>query len=227
MQITIHDLQNRIAQAARKVGREPDNITLVAVSKTYPAQAVARAYEHGLRVFGESRVQEAVGKIPSLPSDAEWHFIGHLQRNKVRAALPLFHLIHSVDTLSLAVAIDRIAGELGLRQRILLEVNISGERSKHGFPADVLPREMEQILALPNLDIRGLMTMAPYDEEAEAARPVFAGLRELRDRLKETSGLALPELSMGMSGDFQTAIEEGATMVRIGSALFGSSARQG
>ncbi len=207
--------------AAHRVGRQVLDVRLVAVSKTYPPAVIQEAWNSGQHVFGENRVQDALPKIAELPAEAEWHFIGHLQSNKIRKALPAFTLIHGVDNLELAQQINRIAGEMGLTANILLEINVSGEASKFGFsPAD-LRENLEGLLCLPNIRINGLMTMAPYSEDPETARPVFSKLRILRDELAAQSGQALPELSMGMSGDFEVAIQEGATIVRIGSSIFG------
>ena len=207
--------------AAHRVGRQVLDVRLVAVSKTYPPAVIQEAWNSGQHVFGENRVQDALPKIAELPAEAEWHFIGHLQSNKIRKALPAFTLIHGVDNLELAQQINRIAGEMGLTANILLEINVSGEASKFGFsPAD-LRQNLEGLLCLPNIRINGLMTMAPYSEDPETARPVFSKLRILRDELAAQSGQALPELSMGMSGDFEVAIQEGATIVRIGSSIFG------
>jgi len=194
----------------------------VAVSKKYPAESVMEANEEaGQEVFGESRVQESLVKIPALPGRIRWHFIGHLQSNKIRKALPLFELIHGVDTPEIAREIDRIGGEMGLFPRVLLEVNVSGEGSKHGFSPEQMERELEGLLSLPRLQVDGFMAMAPLVSDQEEARPYFAQLRELRDRLVIQSGIPLEALSMGMSGDFEVAVEEGATLVRVGSALFG------
>ena len=215
-------IRDQIAAAAEKSGRNPSDIRLVAVSKTHPAEAVAAAVAAGQGVFGESRVQEARDKIPACPPGLEWHFIGHLQKNKVRQALPLFSFFHSIDSPALAQAVDRIAGETGKPVEGLLEVNISGEETKHGFTPGELHKEFTALAKLPNLRIRGLMTMAPYSDNPEDARPVFRALRELRDELQSAHGYPLPELSMGMSGDFQPAIEEGATLVRVGSSIFGA-----
>jgi pyridoxal phosphate enzyme (YggS family) len=215
-------VRSRIASAATRAGRNPAEVELVAISKTYPAELVREAAEAGQELFGESRVQEALVKIPELPGRLRWHFIGHLQANKVRKALPLFELIHGVDTMGIARDIDRIAAELGLHPRVLLEVNVSGEGSKHGFTPEALERGLEELLALPRLQVEGFMTMAPLAEEAEASRPCFAALRTLRDRLSAQAGIPLPTLSMGMSGDYEVAVEEGATLVRVGSAIFGS-----
>ena len=207
--------------AADRVDRQVSDIQLVAVSKTYPPAVVREAWDAGQRVFGENRVQDALPKILELPAEAEWHFIGHLQSNKIRKALPAFTLIHGVDNPELAIQINRIAGEMGLTANILLEINVSGEASKFGFSPDVLRQNLEDLLSLPNLCVKGLMTMAPYSEDPEKARPFFSALRELRDELTGKTGHPLPELSMGMSGDFEVAIEEGATIVRIGSSIFG------
>jgi pyridoxal phosphate enzyme (YggS family) len=214
-------VRDRIAKAARRAGRNPGEVELVAVSKKQPAELIREAVDAGQLLFGENRVQEAMVKIPSLPGSLRWHLVGHLQSNKIRKALPLFELIHSVDSAELAGEIDRIAGETGLFPRVLLEVNVSGEGSKHGFRPEQLERDLETLLALPRLQVEGFMTMAPLAPEAEAARPFFAGLRELRDRMAARAGIPFGILSMGMSGDFEVAVEEGATLVRVGSAIFG------
>jgi pyridoxal phosphate enzyme (YggS family) len=215
-------VRGQIDAAAARAGRDPGSVRLVAVSKTHPAEAVTAAAAAGQSVFGESRVQEARDKIPACPPGLDWHFIGHLQKNKVRQALPLFTLFHSIDSAPLAQAIDRIAGETGEPVEGLLEVNISGEETKHGFTPDQLRGEFAALAKLPHLRIRGLMTMAPYSENPENALPVFRALRELRDELQSAHDHPLPELSMGMSGDFEPAIEEGATLVRVGSSIFGA-----
>ena len=221
----LEEIRHRIAEAAECAGRDPASIRLVAVSKTYPAEAVAAAASTGQRVFGESRVQESRDKIPACPPGLEWHFIGHLQKNKVRQALPLFPFFHSIDSTALAGAIDRIAGETGVKAQGLLEVNVSGEETKYGFTPEELRAQFPTLSKLPHLRIGGLMTMAPYNENPEEARPVFRALRELRDELQSTYQHPLPELSMGMSGDFEPAIEEGATLVRVGSSIFGARPR--
>ena len=221
----LEEIRRRMAEAARRSGRDPASVRLVAVSKTYPAEAVAAAASTGQRVFGESRVQESRDKIPACPPGLEWHFIGHLQKNKVRQALPLFPFFHSIDSTALAGAIDRIAGETGVKAQGLLEVNVSGEETKYGFTPEELRAQFPTLSKLPHLRIRGLMTMAPYNENPEEARPVFRALRELRDELQSTYQHPLPELSMGMSGDFEPAIEEGATLVRVGSSIFGARPR--
>ncbi len=215
-------IQSRMAAAATRAGRNPSDVELIAVSKTHPVEAIREARDCGLRLFGENKVQEARAKIPDAPADLRWHLIGHLQSNKIRHALPLFEMIHSVDSLELATQINRIADELGLFPRILLEVNVAGESSKFGFPPDKLCEQIEQIIALPRLQIDGLMTIAPYAEEPELSRPFFAQLRQLRDKLATEQHIPLTHLSMGMSGDFEVAIEEGATLIRIGTAIFGA-----
>ena len=215
------NIHSRIQDAAHRVGRQVSDVRLVAVSKTYPPAVIQEAWNAGQHVFGENRVQDALPKIAELPAEAKWHFIGHLQSNKIRKALPAFTLIHGVDNLELAQQINRIAGEMGLTANILLEINVSGEASKFGFSPTDLRQNLEGLLCLPNIRINGLMTMAPYSEDPETARPVFSKLRILRDELAAKTGQALRELSMGMSGDFEVGIEEGATIVRIGSSIFG------
>ena len=214
----VDSIETRIRSAAQRAGRARSSIELIAVSKTHPLEAIREARECGLRLFGENKVQEARAKIPDAPSDLRWHLVGHLQSNKIRHALPLFEMIHSVDSLELATQIDRIAMELGLFPRVLLEVNVAGESTKFGFRPESIGTQMEKLMALPRLQIDGLMTIAPYTETPEEARPYFRQLRELRDGL----GVPLTHLSMGMSGDFEVAIEEGATLIRVGTAIFGS-----
>lgn len=211
----------QIADAAAKCGRAREDIELIAISKTHEAEKVRAALDAGQQIFGESRVQEARAKIPLLPSSARWHFVGRLQKNKIRHALPLFELFHSVDSIELARDMNRIADEEGLHPRVLLEVNVAGEGSKLGFAPDTLRAEMEGLLDLPRLTIEGLMTIPPLAPEAEASRQYFVALRELRDRFTSEFQMALPHLSMGMTGDFVVAIEEGATLVRVGTAIFG------
>jgi pyridoxal phosphate enzyme (YggS family) len=211
----------QIANAAEKSGRSLSDIELVAISKTHEAEKVRAALDAGQGIFGESRVQEARAKIPLLPSSARWHFVGRLQKNKIRHALPLFELFHSVDSLALARDINRIAEEEGVHPRVLLEVNVAGEGSKIGFAPDSLRAEMETLLQLPRLNIEGLMTIPPLAPEAEASRKFFIALRELRDEFAAQFQVSLPQLSMGMSDDFPVAIEEGATVVRVGTAIFG------
>jgi pyridoxal phosphate enzyme (YggS family) len=215
----------QIAQSAAKAGRAADDVELVAISKTHDAAKVREAIEAGQTLFGESRVQEARVKIPELPSNLRWHFVGHLQKNKIRHALPLFELIHSVDSLALAQELNRVAEEDGLHPRVLLEVNVAGEGSKFGFGPDRLRAEMESLLAFSRLSILGLMTIPPIAEEAEASRKYFVQLRELRDRLQMEFHVDLAQLSMGMTQDFAVAVEEGATLVRVGTAIFGERSK--
>jgi pyridoxal phosphate enzyme (YggS family) len=218
-------VREQIAQAAAKAARTADEVALVAITKTHPAERVREAVEVGQLLFAESRVQEARAKIPELPSNLRWHFVGHLQKNKIRHALPLFELIHSVDSLALAQDIDRIATEEGLHPRVLLEVNVAGEGSKFGFAPDKLRAGMDALLALPRLSIEGLMCIPPPAEEAEASRKYFVDLRELRDGLEKEFTVKLPQLSMGMTQDYAIAVEEGATLVRVGTAIFGERSR--
>lgn len=221
VQKNLSEIHARIESAATRCGRKASEIQLVAVSKTHPPELILEAFEAGQRAFGESRVQDALPKLDALPAGIEWHFIGHLQTNKIRKVVGRFALFHGIDNENLAVQINRIAGELGVTAKVLLEVNVSGEGSKFGFDPIALPVALETLLPLPFLRIQGLMTMAPYSDDPEKARPFFTKLRELRDRLAAESGNPLPELSMGMSGDFEQGIAEGATIVRVGSAIFG------
>lgn len=226
IQENLERVRERIAQAAAKAGRAVDEIELVAITKTHDAEKVREAIEGGHTLFGESRVQEARVKIPELPSNLRWHFVGHLQKNKIRHALPLFELIHSVDSLALAQDMNRVAEEEGSHPRVLLEVNMAGEGSKFGFQPDKLREQMETLLALNRLSILGLMTIAPLAPEAEASRKYFVQLRELGDRLQIEFHVDLTQLSMGMTNDFAIAVEEGATLVRVGTAIFGERRRK-
>ena len=185
------------------------------------AGKIRAAFDAGQLIVGESRVQESRLKIPLLPAAVRWHFIGHLQKNKIRHALPLFELFHSVDSLALAEDIERIAEEEGMRPRVLLEVNVAGEGSKIGFAPEKLRAEMEMLLRFGRVEIEGLMAIPPLAAEPEQTRPYFAGLRELRDALEREFAVRLPQLSMGMSSDYPVAVEEGATLVRVGTAIFG------
>jgi pyridoxal phosphate enzyme (YggS family) len=212
---------NQVASAAKQSGREAGDVELIAVSKTHPAESIREAWDAGQPVFGESRVQEALAKIPALPQALRWQFIGHLQSNKIRKALPHFELFHGVDSADLAMAMDRIAGELGVRPRILLEVNVAGEATKFGFDPATLRASFDELLGLRHVDVEGLMAIPPAVEKIEDARRYFVTLRELRDQLANDSGAPLSTLSMGMSDDFPVAIAEGSTMVRVGTAIFG------
>jgi len=218
-------VRERIAQAAAKARRSADDIELVAISKTHDAAKVRRAVEAGQTLFGESRVQEARAKIPELPSTLRWHFVGHLQKNKIRHALPLFELFHGIDDADLARELNRVAEEEGMHPRILLEVNVAGEGSKFGFQPNKLREQMETVLALPRLTVEGLMCIPPIAEEAEASRKYFVDLREFRDALEKEFAVKFSALSMGMTQDFAIAVEEGATLVRVGTAIFGERSK--
>lgn len=222
----IERVRERIARAAARAGRMAADVELVAITKRHPAEKVREAIAAGQTLFGESRVQEARAKIPELPSNLRWHFVGHLQRNKIRHALPLFELFHGVDSLELAREMNRIAAEEGAHVRVLLEVNVAGEGTKFGFKPEAVRQEMEALLALPRLSIEGLMCLPPLAKEAEASRKYFAQLRELRDSLAEKFGASLTHLSMGMTQDYWVAVEEGATLVRIGTAIFGERSKK-
>lgn len=214
-------IRERIQNAAERCGRDPGAAELLAVSKTFPVEALQEAVAAGQLLFGENKVQEVMVKAPQLPASLQWHLIGHLQSNKVRKILPLAAAIHSIGSLSLARDVDRIAGELGLFPKVYLEVNLAAESSKHGFGIEELRSSLEELYALRRLEIQGLMCIPPYDDDPELSRPYFVRLRELRDELEKSGGAPLPRLSMGMSHDFEIAIAEGATIVRVGSAIFG------
>lgn len=218
----LHRVTEEIAAACARAGRSSSDVTLVAVTKYSELNWVRRLAELGVRDLGESRPQQLVERAEQLPSDIRWHLIGHLQRNKVKLVLPRTALIHSVDSLRLLERISEVAVEQSLRPQVLLEVNVSGEASKDGISVADLTVQWDALQAVPNVTIAGLMTMAPLNDDSEAARPVFAALRQLRDTLaaRATPNAQLTELSMGMSGDFSVAIEEGATLIRIGSRLF-------
>ena len=219
----VRAVRRRIEAAAAACGRDPAEIRLVAVSKTWPPQAVAAAHEAGLGVFGENYVQEARDKIAALAAlPLRWHLIGHLQTNKAKLAVQLFDLIHTLDSVRLAREIDRLAARLPKVQDVLIQVSLAGEETKSGASPAEVPALLAEASRLSHLRVLGLMTIPPYFDDPERARPYFARLRALRDRLEEESGIALPELSMGMTGDFEAAIAEGATLVRIGTAIFGN-----
>jgi hypothetical protein len=217
----VHD---RIQQAAVACGRRPDEVRLVAVSKTMPTETVLTAIEAGARILGENYIQEARGKIEALVDhDVEWHFIGHLQSNKAKYAVRLFDLIHSVDSPKLARELNRQAARTGKIQQILVQVNVAKEGSKSGVHAETLMDLVGVISELPNLSLKGLMTMPPYFNAPEKVRPFFAELRRLSERVARSrvANVVMQELSMGMTGDFEAAIAEGATLVRVGTAIFG------
>jgi pyridoxal phosphate enzyme (YggS family) len=215
-------VQHRIAAACQRAGRDPSSVTLVAVTKTQPPEVVAEASKAGLSLFGENKVQEAKAKIPLCPSHLRWHMVGHLQSNKCRDAVALFQMIESVDSLRLAEEVARRAEQASKTMPILLEVNAVGEASKFGYQPEQLLAELSQVNALPRLEVHGLMTVPPWTPDPERVRPVFRQLRELKARCEQILGAPLPHLSMGMSGDFEVAIEEGATIIRVGTALFGA-----
>jgi len=215
------EIRQRIRTACERVGRDPGSVELVAVSKGQPPDAVDAAVDAGQLVFGENKVQEARAKIPLCSGRATWHLIGHLQTNKCRDAVELFGMIHSLDSLRLARELQRWSERFDRRVEVLLEVNLAGESSKFGYRPELLREEWTELQQLPALTFSGLMTMAPWTTNPEKARPVFRGLRELRQQLRDEFQADLPHLSMGMSGDFEVAVEEGATLVRIGTALFG------
>ena len=214
-------IQQRIAAACARAGRDPASVTLVAVSKGQPPEVIRAAADAGQTLFGENKIQEAKVKISLCPDRLQWHFIGHLQSNKCRDAVRLFSMIESVDSLALAEEINKWAGQSAKTMPVLLEVNVAGEATKFGFTPERLLAELERINALPKIEIHGLMTIAPWSPEPERARAVFRRLRELNESCGKILGAPLTQLSMGMSGDFEVAIEEGATLVRVGTALFG------
>lgn len=223
LQTNIEQVRAAIAQAARRAGRDPADVTLVAVSKTMPVELVQMAYNLGVTDFGENRVQEALPKIEAFHQrDVHWHMIGHVQSNKAKRVVGPFVLVQSVDSLRLAEALNRHASEAGLRLPVLLQVNVAGEASKEGVSPDEAVELARQVAALPSLSVEGLMTIAPLVENPEDARPVFRQLRLLRERLRgEAPRSTWQHLSMGMTGDYRVAIEEGATIVRVGRAIFG------
>ncbi len=214
-------IQERMAVACARAGRRADDVQLVAVSKTYGADRVREAAACGLRIFGENKVQEAEAKIPECPGTASWHLIGHLQSNKAARAVALFDRIHSVDSLKLLQRLEAAAAAEGKRLPLLLEVNVAGESSKFGLRPEGVPEVLEHAGELDYTQVVGVMTMPPLTPDAERTRQYFRRLRELRDEWSARFALPLAELSMGMSHDFEVAIEEGATWVRVGTALFG------
>ena len=214
-------VQERIKNSCARVHRDPSSVTLMAVTKGQPPEVVSEAARLGLSLFGENKVQEARAKIPLCPSRLRWHMIGHLQSNKSRLAVELFEVIQSVDSLELAQDLNQRAEQASKSLPILLEVNIAGEASKFGYPPERVVPDLQQINALPRLQIQGLMCVPPWSPDSEKARPMFRRLRELKEECEQSLGAPLPQLSMGMTGDFEVAIEEGSTLVRIGTALFG------
>ena len=217
----LNSIQLRIAAACARAGRDTASVRLLAVSKTHPPESIRALVECGQLLFGENKIQEAKAKIPLCPGKARWQFIGHLQSNKVRDAVELFEMIQGVDSLSIAKEISKRAEQAAKTMPILLEVNVAGEASKFGYAPERLLAELNALNALPRIEIHGLMAIPPYAPVAEKARPYFKRLRELQGDCEQVLGAPLLELSMGMSGDFEVAIEEGATLVRVGTALFG------
>ena len=217
----LNSIRQRIAAACARAGRAEDSVLLLAVSKSHPPETIRAAVDAGQIHFGENKVQEAKAKIPLAPGRARWQFIGHLQSNKVRDAVELFEMIQGVDSLAIAREISTRAEQAAKTMPVRLEVNVAGEASKFGYQPERLLAELNELNALPRLEIHGLMAIPPFSPVAEKARPYFQRLRELKTSAEAVLGAPLPQLSMGMSGDFEIAIEEGATMVRVGTALFG------
>lgn len=220
---SLKGVQNRIASAAKRTGRDPASVKLVVVTKTVDIGRIREAVAAGAAILGENRVQEAKEKIEKLGAVASWHLIGRLQTNKAKYAVKLFDLIHSVDSLDLAKEIDKQAAKIGKAQDLLIEVSIAGEASKAGMAVKEAPVLVREVAKLKNISIRGLMTMPPYSDNPEDSRPYFCVLRELSEAIAKENipAVSMRELSMGMSGDFEVAVEEGATMVRVGTAIFG------
>jgi pyridoxal phosphate enzyme (YggS family) len=214
-------IQQRISAACARAGRDVQSVLLLAVSKTHGAEGIGEAVKCGQIFFGENKVQEAKAKIPLSPGKARWHFIGHLQSNKTRDAVELFEMIQSVDGLNLARDISKRCEQAAKQMPVLLEVNVAGESSKFGYPPERLLVELKELSSLPRITVQGLMTIPPYATDPEKSRPYFRRLRELKLQCEKIAGAPLLHLSMGMSGDFEIAIEEGATIVRVGTALFG------
>jgi pyridoxal phosphate enzyme (YggS family) len=217
----ITEIRQRIGSACERAGREASAVRLIGVTKKVAPELVTEGFECGLGIMGENRVQEAKQKMPLCPGGIEWHMIGHLQSNKVKDTVRLFRMIHSIDSLRLLECVDSEASNAGVTMPVCLEVNVSGESSKFGVAPDDLPDVLKAGTKLMNVDIVGLMTMPPFTADPEGARPFFKELRTLRDSLRQSSGFELGELSMGMSNDFEVAIEEGSTMVRVGNGIFG------
>jgi pyridoxal phosphate enzyme (YggS family) len=217
----LEQIEQRIHAACVRARRTRDSVLLLAVSKTHPPETIREATNLGLTFFGENKIQEAKAKIPNCPGKARWHFIGHLQSNKCRDAVEVFEMIQGVDSLAIAQEINKRAEQLSKTMPILLEVNVAGEGSKFGYQPGQLLAELETLNALPRLEIHGLMAIPPYTPVPEKARPYFQKLRDLKEQAEAALSAPLPHLSMGMSGDFEVAIDEGATIIRIGTALFG------
>lgn len=217
----LDSIRARIEAACHKAGRDPASVALMAVTKGHPPDAVREAAELGVTLFGENKVQEGKAKVSMCPARLHWHLIGHLQTNKCRDAVHFFEMIQSVDSLHLAEEIQKRAEQAAKNVPVLLEVNVAGESSKFGYHPDVLLKELEALNSLTKIEVHGLMGIPPWSPDPERVRPMFRQLRELKGRCEDILGAPLPQLSMGMSGDFEVAIEEGSTMVRIGTAIFG------
>lgn len=216
----LQEVRNRVGRACARVDRGPDEVSILAAAKTFGPEHVREAAENGLTVIGENRVQEARQKIPLCPGHLEWHMIGHLQRNKVREAVSLFRMIHSIDSWRLLEAVNGACEAAGTVMRVCIEVNVSRESSKFGMTPEEVPGLLDQCGTLMNVDVVGLMTIPPFTEDPEEARPFFRRLREMQDEWQERCSIDLRELSMGMSNDFEIAVEEGATWLRLGTVLF-------
>ena len=223
IQENIKDVEERIKASCEKCGRNPEDVTLIAVSKTKPVSMLQEAYDYGCRDFGENKVQELVDKYEQMPKDIRWHMIGHLQRNKVKYIVDKVYLIHSVDSLRLAEEINKEAGKKGVSVSILVEVNVAGEESKFGTTAEEAYKLVEEIAKLPNIIVKGLMTIAPYVEISEENKQYFEKLRQIYVDIidKNIDNVYMEELSMGMTGDYEVAITQGATYVRVGTGIFG------
>lgn len=223
----LQEVRRKIVRACEKAGRDPGEVTLIAVTKTKPVSMLMEAYEADARIFGENRVQEIMDKYPQLPGDIQWHMIGHLQRNKVKYIIDKVSMIHSLDSLRLAETIEQEAAAHGMRIPVLIEVNVGEEASKFGLRVpDVLPFA-EALSGYPHLDVRGLMTIAPYVEDPENNREIFRQLKKLSVDIgaKNINNISMSVLSMGMTGDYEVAVQEGATMVRVGTGIFGERNR--
>jgi pyridoxal phosphate enzyme (YggS family) len=223
LQERIEEVERRVTEACLRSNRQREEVQIIAVTKYVSLKATGEAIRSGLTQVGENRWQDAQSKWEAYATEADWHFIGHLQTNKVKEVIGKFHYIHSLDRLTLAEELHKKAFALGIQVKCLIQLNVSGEETKYGLPPDQLFTFAEQVRELPNIQVIGLMTMAPYEAEDEATRPVFRELRRLRDELntKQIFNYSIPHLSMGMSNDFEIAIEEGATWVRLGSVLVG------
>jgi pyridoxal phosphate enzyme (YggS family) len=221
----LREVLERIDQAAQNAGRKPDAVRLVAVSKQHGPEAIETLFRAGQQAFGENYIQEALAKMDVLPEEIEWHFIGHLQRNKVNAAVGRFTLLHGLDSLRLARSLQNRAKTLDLVQDVLVQVNLAGEEQKKGISEADLPELAEFLVAASNLRWQGLMLMPPFFNDPDRVRPYFSRLRELAGSLSQEFGLPLPELSMGMTGDFEAAVAEGATLIRVGTRIFGERER--